>query len=62
MKDTPQRDNLNATPKPLAVVFVMQKDTMTATCELWTHVLGWECRLLAPGGREEGRQDCQRGR
>ena len=25
MQDTPQRDNLNATPKPLPDVFVMQK-------------------------------------
>jgi hypothetical protein len=29
MKDTPQRDNLNATPKPLSDLFVMQK-AMTA--------------------------------
>ena len=49
MKDTPQRDNLNATPKPLADLFVMQKGTMTARCELWTHAFGWECRLFAGG-------------
>lgn len=36
MKDTPQRDNLNATPKQLPDVFEMRKGTMTARCELWT--------------------------
>jgi hypothetical protein len=49
MKGTPQRDNLNATPKPLPDLFVMQKGTMTARCELWTHGFGWECRLFAGG-------------
>ncbi len=31
MMDTPQRDNLNATPKQLPDAFVMQKGSMTAS-------------------------------
>jgi hypothetical protein len=48
LKDTPQRDNLNVTPKSLPDL-VMQKGTMTARGELWTHAFGWECRLFAGG-------------
>ena len=58
MKDTPQRDNLNATPKQLPGVFEMRKGTMTARCELWTHAFGWECRLFA-GGEMLATQVCR---
>ena len=43
--DTPQRDNLNATSVQLDDVFLMRKGEMVATCQLWTHAFGWECRL-----------------
>ena len=43
----PQRENLNATPKQLDDVFVMRKGEMVATCQLFTHAFGWECRLFA---------------
>ena len=57
-KDRPQRDNLNATPKPLPDLFVMTKGTMTARCELWTHAFGWDCRLFA-GGEMRATQVCR---
>jgi hypothetical protein len=44
---TPQRDYLNAKPVQLDDLFLMRKGAMTATCELWTHGFGWECRLFA---------------
>jgi hypothetical protein len=51
--DVPQRDHLNAPPKQLADLLSMSKGTKLARCELWTHALGWECRLLL-GGRMVG--------
>ena len=43
----PQRENLNASPVQLDDVFLLRKREMVATCELWTHAFGWECRLYA---------------
>ena len=48
-RDVPQRDHLNALPKQLADLFSMTKGSKVATCELWTHAFGWECRLLLGG-------------
>jgi hypothetical protein len=42
----PQRDNLNATPVQLNDVFLMRKGKMVATCQLWTHALGWSAGCL----------------
>jgi hypothetical protein len=47
MKMTPQRENLKAPLKQLDDVFLMRKGDHVATCELWTHAFGWECRLFA---------------
>ena len=46
-QDVPQRDNLNAKPKRLDDLFVMRKRPLVATCELWMHAFGWECRLFS---------------
>jgi hypothetical protein len=43
----PQRENLNTPPVQLDDVFLLRKREMVATCELWTHAFGWECRLYA---------------
>ena len=43
----PQPENLNASPVQLDDVFLMRKGEMVATCQLWTHAFGWECRLFA---------------
>ena len=47
LRHVPQRQNLNAPSLKLDDVFVMRKDDMVATCEAWTHAVGWECRLFA---------------
>ena len=46
--DVLQRLTWNGTPQELGDLFVLHKgsDHPTARCELMTHVLGWECRLL----------------
>ena len=36
-------------PKPLGETCRLQKGTRTATCQLWSHPLGWELRLVAAG-------------
>jgi hypothetical protein len=43
----PQSENLNTPPVQLDDVFLLRKREMVATCELWTHAFGWECRLYA---------------
>ena len=47
LRHVPQRENLNATPVQQDDVFLVRKGDMVATCQLWTHALGWECRLFA---------------
>ena len=43
-----QRLTWNGTPKDLDELFVLHKGSnhRIARCQLMTHVLGWECRLL----------------
>jgi len=40
-------DDLENRPQQLDDLFVLRKDDMVATCELWTHQHGHECRLFA---------------
>jgi len=51
--DTLQRDRWNGPPESLPDAFRMTKPkgnrVWTATCELWTHQLGWEPRLQIDG-------------
>lgn len=42
-----QRDVWNGKPTQLDDLFVMRKGDLQATCEVWTHAFGWECRLFA---------------
>ena len=42
-----RRDVWNGAPNQLGDLLLMRKGPRVATCELWTHELGWECRLLA---------------
>ena len=51
--DVPQRPFWNNAPERLPDAWTLTKPngarTLTATCELWTHLLGWEIRLLIDG-------------
>ena len=46
-------------PQRLDDVFTVSKGDRLATCSLWTHDLGWECRLLT-GGELIATQVCRR--
>ena len=41
-----QRQAWNGEPMRLGSMFTVHKRGRTATCELWTHILGWELRLI----------------
>ena len=41
-----QRFTWNGTPRELGDLFVLSKGKRTARCQLVSHQLGWECRLL----------------
>lgn len=42
-----QRDLWTGKPRQLGDLLRLRKGTKVATCQLWTHQLGWECRLFA---------------
>jgi hypothetical protein len=46
MMDVLQRSGWHGEPKELGDLFRLAKDGRTSRCQLVTHVLGWECRLL----------------
>jgi hypothetical protein len=46
-----RRDDSDDRPAQLGDLLHMRKGSLAARCELWTHPLGWECRLFA--GEEE---------
>jgi hypothetical protein len=41
------RDDPDDRPEQLGQLLQMRKGPLAARCELWTHPLGWECRLIA---------------
>jgi hypothetical protein len=49
--DVLRRDEWTGKARQLGDLLRMRKGEVVATCELWTHQLGWECRLFA--GDEE---------
>ena len=42
-----QRDDWNHQPRKQGETFRLRKGRLTAECELWSHPLGWELRLVA---------------
>ena len=42
-----RRDVWTGKPKQLGDLLLMRKGPSVATCQLWTHEFGWECRLFA---------------
>jgi hypothetical protein len=42
-----RRDIWMGRPQQLGDLLLMRKGSLVATCELWTHEFGWECRLFA---------------
>jgi hypothetical protein len=39
----------NGTPRELGACWVLRKGKRQARCEMWSHVFGWELRLIASG-------------
>ena len=42
-----QRDEWNHQPRRQGETFRLRKGRLTAECELWSHPLGWELRLVS---------------
>ena len=51
--DVPQRPHFYGAPERLPDAFTVTKvklwRTLTTRCEVWTHVFGWELRLMMDG-------------
>jgi hypothetical protein len=47
--DVLQREFWSGVPRKQGDTFRLSKGTKTAECELWSHLLGWELRLMAAG-------------
>ena len=44
----PRQGNRSAEPSKQRELFVLQRNQRRAVCELWTHQLGWELRIVTP--------------
>ena len=49
MPDVLQRYNWNGESRQLGSCWRMHTNKRNAECELWTHILGWELRLIVSG-------------
>jgi hypothetical protein len=49
MPDVLQRFNWNGQPRKIDICWRLHKAKRKAECEMWSHILGWELRLIASG-------------
>jgi hypothetical protein len=58
MSTTPQRSFFTK-PELLSPVWTLTKDRRAAICELWSHALGFELRLMVSGDSMPRTQVCR---
>ena len=49
MPDVLQRFKWNGEPRQIGTCWRFRKSKRKAQCELWSHIVGWELRLIASG-------------